>query len=196
MGSRIMHLSIAQVINNKHGFGNDFLIGSITPDVNKNSRTPKELTHFMVKREDGEHDMFPNMFLEEYGTCLNTFQLGYYLHLISDDIWLKTVYKKYILENMSYSKDEALRRFYLDFHYYNGILIKQYKLVILKNNKYLSTGVNEIIDRDISEIIEDFPGLLKKEDVEQYINVCVKEFEIFLLKGSYDGVKFVFYNGF
>ncbi|MDO1604805.1 hypothetical protein Q2T76_01915 [Lactobacillus sp. YT155] len=189
MGSRIMHYAIATIINNNYQLGNDFLIGSIVPDSNKNSNTPKELTHFMKKRPDGEHDMFPEKFLEEYQDNLDPFKQGYYLHLISDDIWLKTIFKDYILEHNHYDKSTALQLLYADYHYFNQVLIKKYQLSQLTIGNFTTSGVKEIADEDVPEIINDLnadfqdysdkksPGLLSLDCIDEYINECVEQFE-------------------
>lgn len=189
MGSRIMHYSIATIINNELNLDQNFLIGSISPDINKNSKTPKELTHFMTKNSDGEHDIHLDKFIKKYNSHLNSFQLGYYLHLISDDIWLKTIYKENILENKKYTKDAALQLLYSDFHKLNSMLINNYGLKELSLNATIRTGISEVIDADIPEIVFDLNSdfkdsnttnkldLLKYDDIVKYINTCISFFK-------------------
>ena len=195
MGSRIMHYAIANNIFSKANLGEEFLIGSIAPDVNKSSKTPKELTHFMKIKSDGEHEMFPDIFLNKYSQTLSPFKLGYYLHLISDDIWLKTIYQKDIIENKNESKEQALKKFYADFHYFNSRLIEEYKLKPLKYRPAIVTGVTEIVDNDISEVINDLnkdfldrnqikSQLISEKDVEEYINICTEKFMKFLIENK------------
>ncbi|MHC9533434.1 hypothetical protein ACVPPR_08510 [Dellaglioa sp. L3N] len=198
MGSRMMHYAIANHISNQTNLGLDFLIGSIAPDVNKNSKTPKELTHFMKIRADGEHDMFPDIFLSEYGKELSPFKLGYYLHLISDEIWLKTIYKRVILENKTDTKDQALKKFYLDFHFFNRKLIEKYQLKPIGNVPSIVTGVTEIVDADIPEIINDLNSdfldksqmtvsqIISKKAIDDYIETCTDQFMAFLTENGLD----------
>ncbi|QFP79358.1 hypothetical protein [Latilactobacillus graminis] len=194
MGSRIMHYAIASILEKKYGFDNNFLIGSIAPDINKNSKTPKELTHFMKVRSDGEHDMFPEDFIKEYGNSIDSFKQGYYLHLISDNIWLNMIYKKYVLNNSNDEKRIALEKFYKDFHYFNQRIITQYNLKPLKISHTVISHINEINDDDLPLIIKDLnldftdfstqksPYLLSIEDIDRYINTCVHSFDAILEK--------------
>lgn len=189
MGSRIMHYSIATIINNNYHLGNEFLIGGIAPDSNTNSNAAKEPTHFMKKRPDGEHEMFPEKFLEEYGNNLDPFKQGYYLHLLSDDIWLKTVFKRNILEHEHYDKPTALKFMYADYHYFNQVLIEKYQLPHLTIENFTKSGVKEIVDENIPKLIDDLnadfqdysgkksPSLLSLVCIDEYINECVARFE-------------------
>ncbi|MDH6365685.1 hypothetical protein M2139_002695 [Enterococcus sp. PF1-24] len=182
MGSRIMHYAIGTALAEKLNFGKDFILGSIAPDVNKNSHTAKELTHFMVKRKDGEHDIFPEKFREKYLSHLSeAFYLGYYLHLLADEIWLKTIYKKYIIPVPSTSKETTLAKYYTDFHTLNTILINQFalkKFEVITHKNYL---VTEIIKDDLRYLVADLNAdfsddeaaeklqLLAIGDIEDYI---------------------------
>lgn len=186
---------MGKIIAKEFNFGKEFLLGTIAPDVNKNSKTPKELTHFMVKREDGEHDMFPKRFLEKYGPTLTEFELGYYLHLISDNLWLNTVYKNNILKVSVEKRPEQLEMFYSDFVTLNKILIDKYQLAPLCNVKSFKTKVDEVIDSDLINIENDLNNdfiykqendkelkLLRISDIINYIEVSVQEFKDFLEK--------------
>jgi hypothetical protein len=188
MGSRIMHLAIGEIINKKYQLGDAFLMGSIAPDVNKNERTPKELTHFMEKRADGEHDMFPDRFLEEYSNTLDAFKSGYYLHLISDEYWLKNVYRILIVDSMQ-DRDEILPLYYDDFSFYNSFLINKFNLTSIKASADIHTGVKEISDRALADIVNDLdsdfadkttmtePNIIAPEMILNYINTCVAIFD-------------------
>lgn len=193
MGSRIMHYAIAADINQHYKFGNSFLLGSIAPDVNSYAGTPKKLTHFIRNGKDGTRDIYPQLFIEEYGSELNPFQLGYYLHLISDKIWLSTLYKKYILGNIEMSRDEKLKIYYSDFSVLNSILIKKYNLSPLSIDNIQNIGVTEISSSYLPIIIKDLNSdfinkkinkttMIKEEDVFDYIEQCINAFNSFLLQ--------------
>lgn len=184
MGSRIMHYSMAKVLANKHGYNQKFLLGSIAPDVNKNSKTPKALTHFI----HGKRNICPEFFFEEYGPNLTQFQLGYYLHLLGDKLWLETVFKKYILNNKSYPKAELLEKYYADFTVLNHDLILRYSLSEPNLSFPIVTNVKEIEDTDLPLLVAEFKSdftvvkneslkVFNKNDIYQYINDGIKLFE-------------------
>src|SRR5690554_6448788 len=92
MGSRIMHLIIASEIAKKLSVTERkaFLLGGIAPDA----VSPKELSHFF----EGNHNDFSRRisyekFYKKYSKYDHSdYILGYYTHLIADDLWLKGFY--------------------------------------------------------------------------------------------------------
>ncbi len=184
MGSRVMHYSMAKVLAAKYGYNQEFLLGSIAPDVNKDSKTPKALTHFIR----GKRNICPELFLKEYGPNLTQFQLGYYLHLLGDKLWLETVFRKYILNNKNYPKEELLEKYYADFTVLNPDLILKYSLSEPNLSFPIVTNIKEIEDTDlpllVAEFKEDFIPVKKvslkvfdKDDIYRYINDGIKLFD-------------------
>ncbi|TGD20981.1 hypothetical protein EGT49_12180 [Companilactobacillus suantsaicola] len=187
MGSRIMHYAMGTVLCRKYSFDNDFLVGSIAPDVNKNSHTPKKLTHF-IHSQKGTNTIVPQDFIDEYSWAMTDFQLGYYLHLVSDDVWLNTVFDKYIRKNTSYPKEELQRIYYHDFEILNKILIDKYNLKKLSFDKYMVSNVKEIQDKDLEYLVDDLNNdfdeqvtgdlqLFKVAEIYQYIDDSAAKFE-------------------
>lgn len=183
MGSRIMHYSMAKVLADKYGYNQEFLLGSIAPDVNKDSKTPKALTHFI----HGKGNICPELFFKKYGPNLTQFQLGYYLHLLGDKLWLETVFRKYILNNKSYSKAELLEKYYADFTVLNHDLIQRYSLSEPNISFPIVTNVKEIRDTDLPLLVAEFKvdfsevknrrlKVFNKNDIYQYINDGIKNF--------------------
>lgn len=88
MASAIIHLCVAKKVEEKIGRKDkDFYIGSIAPDISKIIGESKERTHFVTTEES-----IPNMelFLSKYKKHLNnSFELGYYIHLLTDKIWFE-----------------------------------------------------------------------------------------------------------
>lgn len=183
-----MHYAIGKSIAKERFLSNDFILGSLAPDVNKNSGTAKELTHFMIKRKDGEHDVFPDQFIKKYANYKNDdFVKGYYAHLISDEIWLKNVYGKYIVGLSPSEKKKALQAFYEDFRNYNGILVEKFNLQPFNFRNQQNYVVDEINSEDLPSLISDLnadfikppkssPSLLQENDIYGYINDSINSF--------------------
>lgn len=98
MGSRIMHYCItARLAKELKIDDNQFFLGGIAPDVNKNMKTPKTISHFV--RTNNEEQIFADYlgFHEKYLRYMREpFYLGYFYHLISDVIWVEEIYYKKI----------------------------------------------------------------------------------------------------
>lgn len=125
MGSRIMHLLIANriaehlSIENKTGL----LLGGIAPDA----VFPKELSHYFIgETEKYTRSIAFNGFLNNYGSSLeDPYLLGYYTHLIADDVWLQGFYLSWLKNRMN--ADESLyERYHNDFRMLNGLLLEHY----------------------------------------------------------------------
>jgi hypothetical protein len=131
MGSRIMHYCISAVLQQKLQIAdNQFLLGGLAPDVHKYTGDPKEISHFLIQPEKGVRLVSPPLFYNKYLALLRSspFHLGYYFHLISDEIWLKDVYFKKIKYLPPGIKEEALTQYYRDFGRLNGMLIDYYSM--------------------------------------------------------------------
>lgn len=129
MGSRIMHLIISGKIANQIPITdkNAFLLGGIAPDA----VSPKELSHFF----EGNHNDFSRRIAYEkfYGKYSkydhSDYILGYYIHLIADDLWLKGFYLPW-LKNRLENDPEIFNRYHHDFHLLNGKLLNHYGIGI------------------------------------------------------------------
>ena len=92
MGSRVMHLVIANRIAENLSIEDrtPFLLGGIAPDA----VAPKDLSHFFTGDvQDYSRSIDYKGFLDKYRSqAENHYLLGYFTHLIADDIWLKGFY--------------------------------------------------------------------------------------------------------
>jgi hypothetical protein len=127
MGSRIMHLIIANQIADHLSVKNKqaFLLGGVAPD----SVSPKELSHFFA----GDTEKFTRFI--DYERFLETYRhqpqweyiLGYYTHLIADDLWLKGFYLPW-LKNRMESDSTIFQLYHQDFRLLNSKLVDYYKV--------------------------------------------------------------------
>lgn len=66
MGSRMMHFAIGTLIQQRHELSDDFLLGAIAPDVQKNMNVPKDASHFIDRDASGRGSVNLIRFEETY----------------------------------------------------------------------------------------------------------------------------------
>lgn len=178
MGSRIMHYCItARLAKELKIDDNQFFLGGIAPDVNKNMKTPKTISHFV--RTNNEEQIFADYlgFHEKYLRYMREpFYLGYFYHLISDVIWVEEIYYKKIKWLPQPDKKEAQLKYYRDFWRLNGKLIDYYSIEY-RPMEVKSIEIEEIDYRYLPEIIKDLENdfAMKDEAKEQELEIL--EFE-------------------
>ena len=125
MGSRIMHLIIANRIAECLSIEDKtpFLLGGIAPDA----VSPKDLSHFFIGEvQDYSRSIDYKGFLHKYSSQVeNHYILGYFTHLIADDIWLKGFYLPWLRNRMDVDK-ELFNLYHNDFRLLNGKLLEYY----------------------------------------------------------------------
>lgn len=125
MGSRIMHLIIANRVADKLSIENrkEFLFGGIAPDA----VSPKDDSHFFTGDvQEFKRSIDYQGFLHKYRSHVeNQYLMGYYSHLIADDIWLKGFYLPWLRNRMETNK-EIFQQYHNDFRLLNGKLLDYY----------------------------------------------------------------------
>lgn len=131
MGSRIMHCCIAALFSRKLDFEDwPFLLGNLAPDVSDYGKQSKSRSHFIRLDAAGEgffdFERYAVKYLREQRT---SFHIGYYFHLMADDIWNKRIYRCVIKEQLpAEEKEQAKQQYYRDLYRLNGKLIRYYRL--------------------------------------------------------------------
>jgi hypothetical protein len=157
MGSRIMHYCITTLLSERLAIrDNGFLLGGLTPDVHKYMGAPKQPSHFLKRDAEGQSYCESEALLEKYplDQAAGSFYLGYYFHLLSDDIWLKDIYYKKIKGLPPEEKQEAQKQYYRDFWRLNGKLIDYYSLELI---------IPDVVPVAIDEIDTSYLPLLLKD---------------------------------
>ncbi|MDG5472287.1 zinc dependent phospholipase C family protein [Jeotgalibacillus sp. ET6] len=123
MGSRMMHLLISHRVSQQIRIENkaSFIAGGIAPDA----VSPKERSHF-YEGEVNDYSRSINYagFLKKYGHN-SPYLLGYYSHLIADDLWLKGFYLPW-LKNRMKADSSLFTRYHQDFGLLNAKLLQVY----------------------------------------------------------------------
>ena len=154
-----------------------FLLGGIAPDA----VSSKESSHFFR----GDHVDYSRYvayqeFLEKYSSIKdNPYILGYYTHLIADDLWLQGFYVPW-LKNRIESDDTIANAYYNDFSLLNGKLLAYYgyknELVESLNTSTDIINLDEVPEENIQNFI---PYVLEDMDYNpRDINESLKVFTL------------------
>lgn len=198
MASRLMHLAVSQrlekVLHIKDV--NDFRVGQILPDAVIGADKKEVNSHFTKIIDGGKRKCFDfHTFYDRYRKeiIFRELYLGYYFHLIEDNIFRIMIYHD--LNLLSRRVDpQFLEELYGDYHILNGIIAENY---VDDNNLHIPQGfsdmtLNEIYSFEILEFIEDMtsdfedripsePLHLSREFLGKYIDrcseVCQAEYE-------------------
>ncbi|MFS0688769.1 hydrolase [Sporosarcina sp. 179-K 8C2 HS] len=160
MGSRIMHVIIAHKIAEKLSIEDKvpFLIGGVAPDA----VSTKDTSHFFAgDLKDYSRYVDYMAFLEKYqDEAKNLYVLGYFTHLIADDIWLKGFYLPW-LKNRMEADHEFFKRYHNDFQLLNGKLLEYYGLKDeLKNSLSQITIAPDLEEVDSKKVMEFLPSVI------------------------------------
>jgi len=176
MGSRIMHLIIANRIAECLSIEDRtaFLLGGIAPDA----VSPKDLSHFFKGEvQDYSRNIDYKGFLQKYSSQVEShYILGYFTHLIADDIWLKGFYLPWLKNRMEANK-EIVNLYHNDFRLLNGKLLEHYgftdELRKILSNTPTTIDLQEVTSKDVEKFIPYVVGDLEydKEVINEKLNV-------------------------
>ena len=176
MGSRIMHLVIANKIAEALSIEDktSFLLGGIAPDA----VSPKDLSHFFKGEvQDFSRGSDYKAFLDKYSSqAENHYVLGYFTHLIADDLWLSGFYLPWLKNRLEVDK-EILNLYHNDFRLLNGKLLEFYGFTdeLRKTLSHFPTilDLEEVKSIDVEEFIPHVLGDLEydKNVINEKLNV-------------------------
>ncbi|PKR76771.1 hydrolase [Halalkalibacillus sediminis] len=180
MGSRIMHLVIANRIAEQLSIEDRtaFLLGGIAPDA----VSPKDLSHFFEGDvDDYSRSIDYDRFLDKYSSNAGShYLLGYYTHLIADDIWLKGFYLPW-LKNRMEADEDLFYSYHNDFRLLNGKLLEYYgHNAELRNNLRNGAAIFDLQEVKSSDVEDFIPYVLG--DMDYDMEVLEEELNVFTLK--------------
>lgn len=196
MPSTIIHLCIAKKINEKLKLDEQSLfLGSIAPDISKHCNISKMTTHFskIINLDEPQIKLFYNKYQTKFN---NPFIIGYFTHLIADDLWWKninyhffnkktiTLKNNSIIENKT--ETEITKLIYADYYSLNKKLIDNYQIELSQLKNYNPKSINGIDELTFDQlpllinntfkIIDDSkeqdPLLIDLADITKFINDC------------------------
>lgn len=190
MASRIIHLAIAKCLGEvlQIKYKNRFYIGHILPDAVISADKRKVNSHFIEVFDNGRKKHFDfYAFYERYKDKIpsNELYLGYYFHLIEDNVFRKLLY--YDLGLLSRrGEPKLLEDLYSDYHILNGILTEKYALenTLYVPKDFSNEKINDVysfelcdfigdINKDLKERRKEKPKYLTSKRIEKYILDCV-----------------------
>lgn len=176
MGSRIMHLIIADQVSKRVPIENKriFLLGGIAPDA-AFTRERKTESHFYEgSLENGTRFVNYKRFVERYPSEIQSeYALGYLTQLVSDDVWMRQIYFKNDFKNRIDADPGLLDRWHNDFRKLNGKLIGWFSCRDLKNELIEinppKNNISEIEPGDLQRFKEEAIGdfIYTEEDLEK-----------------------------
>ncbi|TFB23889.1 hydrolase [Filobacillus milosensis] len=195
MGSRMMHLIIANRIAESLSMEErtELLLGGIAPDA----VAPKGPSHYFIgDLENYSREIDYDGFLEKYKSHSdNHYILGYYTHLIADDLWLQGFYQPW-LKNRMENNEEVFNLYHNDFRLLNGKLLEYYgfrdELIEALGKEYSMLDLEEVKIRDVEEFITYVLGDMEygEEVKNEKLNVFTFEQIVGYIETSVDkGVK-------
>ena len=144
-----------------------FLLGGIAPDAALN----KNLSHFFTGDvQDYSRSVDYKKFIDKYSSQVEShYILGYFTHLIADDIWLKGFYLPW-LKNRMEANNELHNLYHNDFQLLNGKLLEHYgftdQLRKLLCFPHTTLDLQETKSKDVEEFI---PYVLADMEYDQEV---------------------------
>ncbi|MDA5560751.1 zinc dependent phospholipase C family protein [Exiguobacterium sp. MMG028] len=174
MGSHLMHLVIANEMINELPELDEvaFTLGSLAPDAT----TEKGDSHYYAGKHD---DLSRRLDLEQYWCDSlgedSSFRLGYYAHLVADEIWLQGFYKSWLKEIIT-QNPEKQAAYYADFDAYNARLSRRlgaFDFERLKGDPAFDELI-EKIERDTAMTEEGTYTMFLPHQFDGYVDTCVR----------------------
>lgn len=161
-----------------------FSIGNLSPDAHDGSYHRKAVTHFMTGYKDGL-DKYPMADLKEYeykyfSKEFDEFAIGYFCHLLSDNLWTESIYFKYFEDCNEFEKQIRLSLCYKDYVTLNKILKEKFEIkkidINIPVNLYIEEISNDALNRIIQELYDDFSKLNDEKDLKVFSYMFIESY--------------------
>lgn len=181
MGSRMMHVIIANRIAECLSIDDRtaYLLGSIAPDA---VSTKNESHFFIGDVRDYSRAIDYKGFIYKYSPQVEShYILGYFTHLIADDIWLKGFNLPWLRNRIEANKELA-DLYHNDFQLLNGKLLEYYgftdELRILFNCFNGVVDLQEVCASDVEHFVPHVRGLSSILDCDNDKVMVLKDGEM------------------
>lgn len=182
MGSRLMHAAIATLLMAKYEqLDTAFLIGNEAPDVDKLNQMTKDETHYLVPSDRGTRRVDLQAFLQAHPeTLTDTFTLGYYTHLLADEVWLTDVFMKVVPPKDDPGRPAVLERYYEDFKKLNTYLVHKYGLQPLPVSATDAVPADFANKSCVEKLIQDYNADFTGETIGDLAVLSITQIDVYI----------------
>lgn len=197
MASTIIHLAIAKKVKEKIEVERekDYYLGAIAPDISKQIGESKEKSHFLINTPEN----IPNiaLFIKRYPTFkYNSFNLGYYTHLMVDKKWAENFLPSFIHNNIielldgtkiETTVDEMRNMLYADYTNLNSLLLDEYEIDLsLFYEEFIPpiTQLQEVPVDQLNILINKEGIIIENSKEEKSYTLDIQEIKKFIQKTS------------
>ncbi len=192
MASTIIHLAIAKELEKKLNIKNkyEYYLGTIAPDLSKQIGRLKQESHFIKNTFNDTPNI--EIFKEKYPNFKeNDFDLGYFIHIYTDKLWIEDYLQNYTYQNsiklldgtiLQTTDEEIKELIYSDYTNLNIQLIEEYDIDLsLFYDEFRKPSSNiEEIPLDKLDILINKIGIIiensKKENTYIFDLFTIKQF--------------------
>lgn len=197
MASTLIHLAIATKVAEKIHIDNkkDYYLGSIAPDISKQVGISRNESHFVIDTLKEIPDL--NLFTKRYPMFqYNSFDLGYYIHLFTDKVWLEKFLPFFINNNyikltdgtiIKTTEEEMIQMLYSDYTNLNTRIIDHYQLdlsLFYEDFIIPKTNIKEIPVDKLDILINKMSLLIENSNEEKTYTLNIDNIIDFIDKTS------------
>lgn len=183
MASALIHLAVAKnvleninVTNERH-----YYLGSIAPDVAKMVGSTRKKSHFIEETSESDTPDV-SVFLSKYkGYLNNPYELGYYVHLLTDVLWFDEFLPNFVKDDclvsrtgelLKFDEDELLEILYDDYTNLNPQVLSYYNLdlsLFYEPFEFPKNHIEELPEKYFQDVIDKLGAICTKECNSNYV---------------------------
>lgn len=195
MASAVIHLAVAKELEKSLNLKRvkDYYLGAIAPDISKQIGEKREKSHFLINTTNE----IPNIkvFTNKYPNFkLNSFDLGYFIHLYTDKLWIENFISKITKEDtiklldgsqINATEEEINRMIYSDYTNLNIKLIENHDMdltLFYEDFKMPVTTMTEIPTEKLDILINKMGILIENSKEKKAYTFNIELVEEFIEK--------------
>ena len=184
MASAVIHLAVAKVLEPYFNIKKrkDYYLGAIAPDIAKQIGRTKQESHFLYNEKEDVPNM--NLFTKKYPFFYkNDFDLGYYIHLLTDKLWFDKFLNTLVQNNSIHLIDGTII----------NVLPEELPILIYSDYTNLNVKIIEEYDMDLSLFYEEFqkPDTIIDEIPIEKLNILIDKMGI-IIENSTNEKNYIF----
>lgn len=202
MASAIIHMAVAKRIKEKLNLKineKEYFLGTITPDISKEINRPREETHFM---KNGKINLI--IFLNKYKKYLTKpFELGYFIHLYTDALWMDNIINKLIVNKcvtlldgtvINVTENNFKEIMYNDYSNMNVLLLEEYNMdlsLFYEQFEYPVINIEEVPNSFLNIIVNKMGIISANSKIEKTYLFDISLIKDFIEETSDSFIEFI-----